>query len=232
MSRGAPHRVKAILLDALGTLLELQPPAPFLRAELAERYGVPLSETEAERAIDAEIAFYRDNLDDGRDEQSLLGLRQRCAQELHDAMPRAAQRQLPPGPEMVEALLASLRFRVYPEVDPSLADFRARGLRLVVVSNWDVSLHALLRRLGLAAKLDGVITSAEVGHRKPSPVIFREALRVAGASAGEAIHVGDSLTEDVAGARAAGIEPVLMRRGGLPGPAGVRTIASLGEVFG
>jgi len=44
------------------------------------------------------------------------------------------------------------------------------------------------------------------------------------------VHVGDSLEEDVVGARAAGIEAVLLRRDGRPGPSGVRTIASLAEL--
>ena len=48
--------------------------------------------------------------------------------------------------------------------------------------------------------------------------------------AAEAIHVGDNPAEDVAGARAAGIEPLLIRREGAPGPDGVRAIASLTEL--
>ena len=221
----------AILLDALGTLVELEPPAPFLRAELADRFGVEISETAAQRAIAAEISFYRLHLDEGRDEQSVADLRRRCAQELRKAIPRDARRRLPAGSEMVEALLASLRFSLYPEVRAALAEYHARGLRLVVVSNWDVSLHGVLGRLGLSPMLDGILTSAEFGFRKPSAQVFEAALQLAGIGAGEAIHVGDSIEEDVLGARAAGIEAVLIRRDGAPGPEGVRTIASLAEAL-
>jgi putative hydrolase of the HAD superfamily len=49
-------------------------------------------------------------------------------------------------------------------------------------------------------------------------------------AAADAIHVGDTLDEDVAGARAAGIEPVLIRRGDGPPVSGVRTISSLAEL--
>jgi putative hydrolase of the HAD superfamily len=112
----------------------------------------------------------------------------------------------------------------------TLPRLRGSGRRLVVVSNWDVSLHEVLERVGLAGLLDGILTSAEVGARKPDAAIFARALAVAGASAGDAIHVGDSVAEDVAGARAAGIEPVLVRRDGAAGPAGVKTIASLAEL--
>jgi putative hydrolase of the HAD superfamily len=110
---------------------------------------------------------------------------------------------------------------------------RERGLTLVVVSNWDVSLHDVLDAIGLAPLLDGVLTSAEVGSAKPAPAIFARALELAGVGPGEALHVGDSVEHDVAGAHAAGIEPLLLvRDGAAPAPpplplAGVRTIASL-----
>lgn len=231
MNEPGPRSVKAILLDALGTLLELEPPAPLLRTELAERFGVTITETDAQRAIAAEIAFYRQRFDEGRDEQSLARLRERCAQELREALPTEASDRLPPASELVDALLASLRFRVYPEVPGALGDYRGRGLRLIVVSNWDASLHHRLRELGLAALLDGAITSAEAGARKPSPLIFERALELAGAMAPNAIHVGDSVEEDVAGARAAGIEPVLLSRDGSRGPNDVRTIANLTQAL-
>jgi putative hydrolase of the HAD superfamily len=223
--------LRAVLLDALGTLLELQPPAPFLRSELADRFGVLLGEVEAQQAIAAEIAFYRTHLDEGRDERSLANLRERCAQALREAMPEEVRARLPPAPGLLEPLLAALRFRLYPEVRAALDGFRRRGLSLVVVSNWDVSLHALLKNVGLSPKLAGIVTSAEAGARKPSPAIFSQALRVAGVSAAQAIHVGDSIDEDVAGARACGITPLLLRRGGEPPIEGVRTIHGLDQAL-
>jgi putative hydrolase of the HAD superfamily len=115
---------------------------------------------------------------------------------------------------------------------PALTAARSRGQRLVVVSNWDASLHGVLRALGLEPLLDGILTSAEAGARKPASAIFEQALTVAGAGPKQAIHVGDSLEEDVAGARAAGIEPVLVRRDGGPAASGVRTISSLEQLAG
>ena len=222
---------RAILLDALGTLLKLEPPAPLLRSELAKRFGVPIGEADAERAIAAEIAFYRAHFDEGRDQQSLAVLRARCARALRDALPETARAELPEAEELVDALLASLRFGAYPDVRLALDRFRARRLRLVVVSNWDVSLHDRLRELELSELLDGAITSAEAGARKPSAAIFERALELAGVGAGEAIHVGDSLKEDVAGARAAGIEPVLLSRHGVAPPADVRSITTLAQLL-
>jgi putative hydrolase of the HAD superfamily len=222
---------RAILFDALGTLLELEPPAPRLRAELASRYGVKVTEAQARQAIAAEISYYRAHLHEGRDAASLASLRQRCAAELHRALPEAAQRRLPGAAELVGALLAALNFRAYSDAAPALAGYRARGLRLVVVSNWDVSLHAVLENVGLAPALDGILTAAEAGARKPAPEIFAQALRLAGVGAAEALHVGDSLEEDVAGARAAGIEPVLVTRGAELSLDGVRSVPSLASAL-
>jgi putative hydrolase of the HAD superfamily len=222
------HRPRAILLDALGTLLALEPPAPRLRAELAARCGLVVSEEQAARAINAEIAYYRAHLDEGGDAAGLAALRRRCAEVVRSALPAGAGALRLES--VLDALLASLRFTVFADVRPALAAARARGQRLVVVSNWDLSLHERLREPGLERLLDAVLTSAEVGARKPAPAIFERALAAAGATASEAIHVGDSLVEDVAGARAAGIEPVLVRRDGGERVPGVRTIASLSEL--
>jgi putative hydrolase of the HAD superfamily len=219
----------AILLDALGTLVALEPPAPALRAELAARFGVEVSEEEAARAIAAEITFYRAHLDEGRDEPGLRELRRHSAEVLRSALPGDAADRLALDP-LVDALVASLRFTPFPDARPALEAARGRGQRLVVVSNWDVSLVGVLRALELEPLLDGVVTSAGAGVRKPAPAIFAPALELAGVPAGDAIHVGDTLDEDVAGARAAGIEPVLIRRGGGRAVPGVRTISSLAEL--
>jgi putative hydrolase of the HAD superfamily len=195
-----------------------------------------VSEPQAERAIAAEIAFYRRHIQQGKDPKSLAQLRRGCAQVLLDALPPCpALQQVDLGP-MVAVLLDSLRFSLFADVRPALAAARRRGRRLIVVSNWDVSLYEVLERAGVGALLDGILTSAEFGERKPSPSIFERALELAGVPAGAAVHVGDSLEEDVAGARAAGIEAVLLvRPGSSVGstssvPPGVRVIRSLREL--
>ena len=71
-----------------------------------------------------------------------------------------------------------------------------------------------MRRLGLTPYLDFVLTAAEVGAEKPAPEMFAAALQRAAARPGEAVHVGDQPRSDVLGARAAGIYPILLDRGG------------------
>jgi putative hydrolase of the HAD superfamily len=215
----------AILLDAMGTLVELLPPGPGLAAELAGR-GVAVTEAEARAAMRAEIAFYRAHLHEARDAAALAELRRRCAVVLADALPPRARALGPRA--LLDALLGALRFRAFPEVPDVLRALRARGTRLVVVSNWDASLPEVLQRTGLAELVDGAVASAVLGASKPDPAIFAAGLALAGVPAARAVHAGDDLRADVAGARAAGLGAVLVARGGAPEPPpGVPAVATL-----
>jgi putative hydrolase of the HAD superfamily len=205
---------RALLLDALGTLLELKPPVEPLRRELRERFGIDVSAEEARSAMRAEIAFYRAHHDEASDRARLADLRRRSAAALREALPDGPARELPLEP-LTDALLAALRFRPFDEVHEVLRAARELGVRLVVVSNWDVSLHDVLADAGLAPLLDGVVTSAELGSAKPDGAIFARGLELAGVRADAALHVGDSVEHDVAGARAAGIAAVLVARAGV-----------------
>jgi putative hydrolase of the HAD superfamily len=221
----ARDRIRAaVLLDALGTLVELEPPWPHLLDELAAR-GVVVGEEQARAAMLAEMAYYRAHHDEAGDYAGLVDLRRRCAAVVADEL------QTPlPLEDVLDALLAAIRFRAYPEVPGAIARLRNEGARLAVVSNWDVSLHDVLERTGLRRLVDAVVISAVEGVAKPDPAIFRAALVKLGAEAEGAVHVGDSLEHDVAGARAAGLEAVLVVRNGASAPPGVRAVASLAEL--
>ncbi|MDA0181055.1 HAD-IA family hydrolase [Solirubrobacter phytolaccae] len=214
---------RAILFDALGTLIGFEPPAPHLQAELRAR-GHAVSAETAEVAIRAEIAYYRAHLDEGRDAASLHDLRVRCAGAMEPALPGI------PRAVILDALLAALRFFAYPDSAPALLALRERGIRLVVVSNWDFSLHERLAETGLTPLLDGALASAEVGVAKPDPAIFTAALEVAGVAPEQAWHVGDTPAADVEGARGAGLTPIYIARGGAPLD-GVRTVRTLLELI-
>jgi putative hydrolase of the HAD superfamily len=217
--------LRAVLFDAMGTLVRLHPPAPRLREELRSRFGLEVTEEQARAAIAAEIAYYRAHHDEGRDAASLADLRARCADALRSALPTPDL----PLAEVTAALLASLRFSAYDDAPPALARLGEAGVRRVVVSNWDVSLHEVLERVGLAPLLDGIVTSAEAGAAKPDPALFRRGLELAGTD--DAVHVGDTIAYDVEGARAAGIPAVLLVRDGEP-PDGVPAVRRLTELPG
>jgi HAD superfamily hydrolase (TIGR01549 family) len=224
---------RALLIDGLGTLVSLAPPAPALRDELAARHGVAVSEDEAGRALGAEIAFYRAHMGLGRDLESLAALRRRCAEVMRDALPQSERLAALEIEPLTQVLLSALRFDAYPDARAALVRARQAGARVVVVSNWDVSLADVLERVGLAPLVDAVVTSAAVGAAKPAPAIFAHALGLAGVPAQRALHVGDSLDEDVRGAASCGIPAVLLRRDGstgAPAPDGVTTITGLAEL--
>jgi putative hydrolase of the HAD superfamily len=211
-TKQSTRRVRAISLDVLGTLVELEPPWEHLARELGAGADGRLVD-----AVRAEMAYYRAHCHEGRDAASLADLRERCAEVLSDALGREVG---------VEAMMRSIRFRAFDDAAPALAELRALGLRLVCVSNWDSSLPEVLERCGLARLVDGVVSSAGAGARKPDPAIFAPALSLAGCEPGELLHVGDTPEEDVAGARAAGARALLIDR------EGGGDIASLAEISG
>ena len=218
MSREATERIEAVLLDAFGTLVTIEPPGPHLRSELAAR-GVSVGEAAAASAFRAEIGYYLAHHLEGCDAPSLERLRDRCAEVIVAALDAPVEL-----PIARAAMLASIRFSAFGDAAPALRDLRRRGLRLVVASNWDVSLAEVLERAGLGELVDGVVASAEVGAPKPARELFDAALERAGVGASRALHVGDSIAGDVEGARAAGLRAVLIER---PDPLGasVRALA-------
>jgi putative hydrolase of the HAD superfamily len=201
MAAGVATEVRAVLLDGMGTLVHLIPPAP----ALADALGVDLAT--AERAFRAEVDYYLAHQLEGSDPGRLADLRRRAAGVL--------AREAGVGEAgAVDALMASLRFEAFDDARPALQELRARGMRLVVVSNWDCSLPEVLGQVGLLSLVDDVVVSAVVGAAKPDAQIFEAGLAAAGCDAAAAVHVGDSPELDAAGARAAGIRPLLIDRAG------------------
>jgi putative hydrolase of the HAD superfamily len=206
-------RHRAVLFDALGTLIALEPPWPLLQRTLRDRHGIRVSDEEAKEAVLAEMSYYRRHHAEGSDATSLADLRRRCAGVLRENLPAVAPLEID---ELTDALLDSLRFVPYPDVAPTLAMLRGAGVRLGVVSNWDCSLRSVLAEVGLAAAVDAVVVSAEAGVAKPDPEIFRVALEAVRRTAEESLFVGDTLEIDVVGARAAGLRALLLDRSPTP----------------
>ena len=219
-----------MVFDAMGTLVRLRVRPRELILALHEEHGIDLDEADVERALAAEIAYYRAHHDEGRDRASLADLRVRCAVALRDGLGPPARAL--DAASLVPPLLGALRFEAYDDAAATLATLREAGLRLAVASNWDVSLHDVLRALGLEAMVDAVVASAEVGASKPDPRVLLAALGRIGVAPSEAVHVGDSVEHDVRAAERAGVEPVLLARSPAPraGAARVPVIASLAEL--
>lgn len=107
-------------------------------------------------------------------------------------------------------------WKVYPEVPEVLRALAAQGYRLGIISNWTSTLEETCRRLGLACFCTVIVASAMVGYAKPHPRIFQAALDRAGVRPEQALYIGDRYDTDVAGARAAGMDALLLQRGVQP----------------
>lgn len=103
---------------------------------------------------------------------------------------------------------------LFDDTIPTLTTCRRMGLKVGLISNMNQSGDELAGSMGLLPHLDFSITSQEVGAEKPDPLIFERALERAGAQPESAVHVGDQITSDVAGALNVGINAVLLDRDG------------------
>lgn len=104
---------------------------------------------------------------------------------------------------------------IFEDTVPTLEWLRGRGVRLAALTNRSHGGAAFLeelRREGLLDYFDAVVSSDQVGYRKPHPRIFERALEVLDLPAEECAHVGDRLGADVAGARRVGMFAIWMRR--------------------
>ena len=108
-----------------------------------------------------------------------------------------------------------------PEALPVLMDLKRRSKTVGLISNFDHPPHVrrILSDNGWASVFDTIVISSEVGAKKPDPAIFALALQRTGIAPANAIYVGDT-HDDVAGAVAAGIQPVFINRSDNPTDAG------------
>lgn len=194
----AGMELDAVTIDAYGTLVALRDPVPALAAALGAR-GVERTEPEMRTAFRAEVEYYVVRSHEGRDEATLALLRTDCA-----AVFLAAAGAPLDAEEFAPAFVGALEFEELPGAVDACRALAAAGLRLAVVSNWDVGLHEHLAALGLDRLVDTVVTSAEAGAPKPAPQVFELALERLGATAARTVHVGDA-EADAEGARAAGL---------------------------
>jgi len=125
-------------------------------------------------------------------------------------------------PELTEPMLAvgdellygpdSQIFQVYDDVIPCLDALKAAGVRMVIISNWDNSLHRVVRHFGLTDYFELVVASLEEGVEKPEPGIFEVAIQKTGVAADRFVHIGDNPLDDIRGAMNAGMDAWLIDR--------------------
>lgn len=114
--------------------------------------------------------------------------------------------------EMTRAWEHAQHFELFDDVPATLAALRGRGLALGLLSNTERDLEVFVSHHGL--EVDAVLTSLAHGKTKPHETIFRRMLELLHVEAGEAAMVGDTVDDDIEGARAVGMAAILLDREG------------------
>lgn len=207
--------IQAVTFDVTHTLIH-SPRLGEIYAEILGRHGAAIDAEEARRLISVVWQELACSADPGRDRfaahpEGERGWWLRFLERMCEL------REVPPPSRFAAAELfhrfgTAAAWEVYPEVPGVLAELARRGLRLGVVSNWDLRLPGLLADLGLAPFFGAITYSAAAGVEKPDRRIFFQALDELGVAPAAALHVGDGRLEDVEGAVAAGMKALHLTR--------------------
>jgi len=213
MSEPAPARLRAVFLDIGDTVMRPNPSWEHVYAIAFEEYGVKVEVEALHGALRRAYHHGGYGFEAGfepTEETSFARTMQIDSAALEDLglepMPEAFFRRLS------QLFMLTANWHVFPDVAPALAALQERGMVVGAVSNWVWQLPELLHALDLVKQFDFIAASSRVGFEKPHPEIFHWALDQAKVSPDEAIHVGDHLDADVAGAQGVGIKAVLIDR--------------------
>lgn len=206
----------AVFFDAANTLLYPFPSVGSQYAEVAARYGVTTTADEVQHAFrhawgEVQAQSEQDPTRYGIGEPDGRRFWQALVQATFTqiALPETFDRFFD---ELYTRFAAAAAYQLYPETLTVLQKLRQDGYIVGVISNWDSRLTGILEALGLMAQLHHVTISAVVGWEKPHRAVFDHALRAVSVSPSRALHIGDSLREDVQGAAQAGLQPLWIQR--------------------
>jgi len=210
-------KVRAVLFDATGTLIELRERVGESYARIAERHRVRIPAWRIDDAFRRILARSEPRVFPDADLDDVPGLERAWWRAVVRATFRAADQTIPFAD--FDAFFAEVwawyatadAWRTRPGVLESLAALRRDGLALGVVSDFDYRLHEILESLEIAELFDVVTLAGEHGFAKPDARLFEVALRALGCTAAEALYVGDDPDRDLAGARRAGLAALDVR---------------------
>ena len=228
--------LRAIFLDIGDTVMRPNPSWEHVYAIAFAEQGIEVDVADLERALRAAYHHGGWGLGEPFEPSEAESFRRTVA------IDQAAIAELGIGPmppeffnRLHELFMITGHWHVFPDAYEALPAIRERGITLGAVSNWVWDLPELLHSLDLVRYFDFIVASARVGFEKPHRGIFEYALEQAGVAPDEAIHVGDHVDADVAGATALGIGAVLIDRRDrhleTPLPAGAVRITSLAELL-
>jgi putative hydrolase of the HAD superfamily len=200
--------IEAVLFDAVGTLIYPVPPAAEVYQRAGAALGAALSLEEVDRRFRA--AFAAAFADSGATSNALEKAKWRevvCA--VFRNTPAPLDRLFP---VLWDHFSHSEHWSVFPDVAPLWEELEARGLRLGIASNYDDRLPGALAGLPPLDRCEHVFWSSRVGFGKPHAEYFQFIARSLNLPPERILMVGDDPEKDIAGARAAGWNTVLLDR--------------------
>lgn len=218
--------VKLITFDAGNTLVYAYPSLGEIYSTVSREFGAEIAPEKFMRGFGPAYA------PGARDEEDRAMWR-RITRSIYSAIDELRPVEFDAWFErLYERFGKSDAWRTFDDVAATLPELRRRGVKLGLISNWDSRLRSIVAGLGLAEFLSVIKISSETRARKPDPLMFRQAEAEAGVAPFEALHVGDLVSEDIAGAHTAGWHAVLIDRMGQSRPRdGYRVIRSLTELL-
>jgi HAD superfamily hydrolase (TIGR01662 family) len=199
--------LRAVLFDVDFTLAK---PGPMLDPGGYERggarHGLVLERSRYDSARAAAIADLRHHPDLDHDESIWI----RFTEDIIRGMGGTGPAVSPLAVEIVRAWEHAENFELYEDVAPVLRELRRHGLHIGLVSNTSRDLRRFVDTFSL--EVDAWIASGSYGKVKPSPSIFRAIIELLDVEPSDAVMIGDSLLDDVEGARAIGIRAFLLDR--------------------
>lgn len=198
---------RAVLFDVDFTLCR---PGPELSAEryvrIAARHGITLDASRYDEAREAAVLNLKRHPELLHDES----IWHRFTEQIFVGMGGPESIASECATEIEEGWGVSENFELFEDVLPVLEELRGAGLRIAVVSNGIRDLHAFVAHHRL--DVDAIVDSRSHGRVKPHPTIFQAALASLAVAPQDAVMVGDSLEEDIEGARALGMRAILIDR--------------------
>ena len=224
----AASRTRAVFFDVDFTLIY---PGPRFQAsgyqDFCARHGIIVDPVAFDRAV-SDAASGLDPHDDLYDAQLYVDYTMRIIEGMGGSGPAVeiAAR------EIYAEWAACHHFALYDDVPDVLREIHGAGIRIGLISNSHRCLSSFQAHFDLEGLFDVAVSSLEHGYMKPHRSIFEAALRAVQVDPADAVMVGDSLTQDVQGARRLGMRGVLVARTGLPAdpPPDVPVIRSLREL--
>ena len=215
------YPIRAISFDVGGTLIEPWPSVGHVYAQVAEEAGFPCPDPERVTRQFTDGWKQRQGFGYTRSDWSEL-----VQLSFDGIIPPSAAAEI--FPSIYERFTEARSWRVYEDVIPTLHQLRSRGLRLAVTSNWDERLEATLRSLGLMDYFEKVTASGPIDQHKPSAFVFQATCQALQLPPEQVLHVGDSRSEDLEGALAAGLHALhLIRTATAPKPHELSSLAGL-----